>query len=76
MSSNKKLFKRTVAVPLDEIISRDREGFLDLLSDLATSTDLLMDIHYRVTGFSVDGQEIFMEITGDDSQVVTMEESI
>ena len=62
--------KAHVTVSLSEIVECTTEEFLDLISERATGTELLMDINYKVTGFSADGRELFMEVTGDDSEVL------
>lgn len=59
--------KATVKVSLSEIIHLDSEGFLDLLSELATGGPLLMDIHYKVVGIGDEPNTIMLEVTGDGS---------
>lgn len=58
-----------VAVELSDIIDRDFDGFLDLLSEKLTGTELLMDINYQVVGH--DENILFINVRGDVSDIVT-----
>lgn len=59
--------KTNVQVELHEIIDYNLEGFLDLISERACKSPLLMDISYRVVGH--DGDTLTIEVTSDDSMV-------
>lgn len=59
--------ERTVTVELSEIIDRNLEHFLDLLSVRATGNPLLMDIDYTVVG--TDGESIKIKVTGDAAEI-------
>lgn len=61
--------KQVVTVGLGEIILNNHEGFLGLISELATGTDLLMDISYQVVGLGREPNTLLIEVSGDDSQV-------
>ena len=52
-----------VMVDLSEVINRSLEELLDLLSDLATGTELLSDISYSVVGHS--GNTLELTVRGD-----------
>lgn len=56
-----------VKVGLGEIIDRNHEGFLDLLSELCVGDQLLMDIRYQITGFE-DHNIITLAVRGDCSE--------
>lgn len=56
-----------VEVDLSEIIDTDLEGFLDILSERATGSPLLMDISYKVIGCENDTLKI--EVDGDPSEI-------
>lgn len=66
--------RQTVSVHIDEMIDRDREGFLDLISELAANSPLLMDIHYKVAGVGLEPGTIQLEVWGDDSLIEKEEE--
>lgn len=63
--------RQTISVHIDEMIDRDREGFLDLISELAVNSLLLMDIHYKLVGVGVEPGTLQLEVWGDDSLVVS-----
>lgn len=52
---------------LQEIISSNHEGFLDLLSEFCVGDQLLMDIRYQITGFE-DHNIITLAVRGDCSE--------
>lgn len=56
-----------VNIDLDDIISVDLEGFLDILSKRLTGSPLLMDISYEVVGN--DGNTLKIKVTGDNSMI-------
>jgi hypothetical protein len=58
-----------VAIDLDEIIERDLEGFLDLLSVRLSGTDVLTDICYEIVGFDAP-DTVFIETWGDPSMAI------
>ena len=58
---------KTVEVDLHEIIDNDLEGLLDILSERATGSPLLMDISYRIVGHENDTLKI--EVDGDISAI-------
>lgn len=60
----------TVVIPvgLKDIIHRDPDGFLDLLSEKITADWLLMDISFRAVGVEDDGHTLLLEVTGDVSE--------
>lgn len=60
-----------VRVDLDDVIVRDREGFLDLLSTRLTGDELLMDIEYNVVGH--DGDTLFIRVSGNVSGILDNE---
>ena len=64
--------EHTVVVDLSSIISRDLEGFLDLLSEKLVGNDLLKDINYDVVGHR--GDELFIRVSGDARAVLGIEE--
>lgn len=70
--SRKKLYKPIVSgvvpIDLDEIVDRDIEEFLDLLSFRLTGSTLLMDIEYKVVGHA--GDTIHIEVNGDPSMII------
>lgn len=53
---------------MDEIIGKDLEGFLDLLSMKMTDTDLLMEHRYEIVGFDAP-DTVYLEVSGDPSMV-------
>jgi hypothetical protein len=61
---------RTVFVTLDELMTPDFEGCMDLLTELFFTWDdeehrgTLTDISYRVSGAYTNNQEIEIEVTG------------
>lgn len=63
--------RQTISVHIDEMIDRDREGFLDLISELAVNSLLLMDIHYKLVGVGVEPGTLQLEVWGDDSLAVS-----
>ena len=56
---------KIVEVDLSDVIDNDLEGFLDLLSERAVNSPLLMDISYRIVGH--DGDTLKIEVDGDTS---------
>jgi hypothetical protein len=62
-----------VRVELAEIVDNDLEGFLDLLSEKHTRSNLLMDIDYKIVGYTDDA--LIIEVSGDYSAILNEEES-
>jgi hypothetical protein len=62
-----KTLPKIVEVDLSEIIDTDLEGFLDILSERATGSPLLMDISYRIV--SVENDTLKIEVDGDTSAI-------
>ena len=62
-----KKLPKVVQVDLREIIENDLEGFLDILSERATGSSLLMDISYRI--LSVENNSLMIEVDGDPSEI-------
>lgn len=60
--------KYVVKVTMWELIDNDLEGVLDLLSELATGSPLMMDVQFRPIEVDVDGG-IFVEVLGDMTMV-------
>ena len=58
-----------VKVSLSELIDHNLEGFLDLISELATGSPLLMDINYALIGVDTDEQAVILRVTGDTSAI-------
>lgn len=56
-----------VEVTLSDLIDRDLEGVLDLLSEKATGTDLLMDVNYSLNAV-IDKYTVEMVVTGDTAE--------
>lgn len=54
---------------LSEIIDRDLEGFLDLISTLATGTELLLDMSWNITGVDIEEQILILDVEGDTSMI-------
>ncbi len=61
-----------VAVDLSDIISSDLEGFLDLISEAATGSPLLMDITYNMIRVTALGA-LQILVTGDVSEILSVE---
>lgn len=59
-----------VEVGLRFIIDNDLEGLLDELSERLIGTSTLMDISYKVVGVGSDGSTLFIEVTGDASEML------
>lgn len=59
--------RATVDVCVSELIGNDLEGVLDLLSERACDSALLMNIRYRVLGHT--GDTLRMEVVGDATEV-------
>lgn len=66
-----------IALPLDEIVAFNLEGFLDLISEKLVGSTLLMDITYKCVGSieAGDEHEVLIEVTGDVSMILTNEQS-
>lgn len=74
-SPNLKDFKKfEVKVALSELLDNDFEGFLDLISELATGTQLLMDISYEIIGVDAEEQAVIFSVIGDTSAIEEEEE--
>ena len=61
-------FSAEVKVSLQEMIDHNEEGFLNLLSELATGDQLLMDIKYKLIGIGNEPNTIVIRVTGDSSE--------
>lgn len=63
-----------VEVDLSEVIERDLEGFLDLISERATGVEMsrLMQQSWRIVGFKSTGT-VLLEVTGDASADLELE---
>ncbi len=59
-----------VAIGLSEVVDRDFEQFLDLLSERLTGTELLENIDYDVVGH--DGNELHILVSGDPAGVLSI----
>jgi hypothetical protein len=57
-----------ISLKLDEIIGKDTEAFVDLISEKLVSSDMLSDVSYRV--FSLDGDEIYLLVKGDVTFII------
>jgi hypothetical protein len=57
-----------VAVDLGEVIDTDLEGFLNLISERLTDTDILMGVSYNVVGHEED--TLWIEVTGDTKEIL------
>ena len=55
-----------VPVSLADVISRDLEGFIDLVSEKLVGSDLLMDVSYEVVGVNQESG-IVIKVSGDPS---------
>lgn len=62
-----------VVAGLDMFIDHDLEGVLDLLSYMATDTELLMDISYHIDRVDSFGNLIVV-VGGDISEIMAMED--
>jgi hypothetical protein len=62
-----------IAVDLNEIVERDLEGFLSLLSQRLSNTDVLADIYYEIVGFDAP-DTLYLETWGDPSMVLECSE--
>lgn len=60
-----------VEIDLEEILSLDADGWLDLLSNKLVGNDLLMDISYRVVGHRRPSG-IHIEVTGNPSEAIAL----
>lgn len=60
-----------VRVEFDEVVQRNHEGFLDLLSAALTNSEMLYDTQYRVV--DVDGNALFIEVSGDPTGILERE---
>ena len=69
MSGNDTYQTFEVKVSVSELIDLNLEGFLDLLSELATGSALLMDINYELIGVDIDEQAVILRVTGDTSEI-------
>ena len=58
-----------VLIDLSDVIDRDLEGFLDLISTKLIANDLLMDTSYKAVGVTAEGA-LVIEVTGDPSEVL------
>ncbi len=53
-----------VGIPLYQVIHKDFEAFLDVLSEALTRTDVLRDVHYQLVGCQPPDALLF-RVTGD-----------
>jgi len=58
---------KRISIELEEAIENDIEGFLDLLSERAFGSPLLMDTAYKIV--RLDGESLILEVTGDVSMI-------
>jgi hypothetical protein len=65
--------KGIVPIRLHHIIDTDADGFLDLISDALTGTELLLDMSYQVVG-TLDNDAVLIEVKGDVSMILEEEE--
>ena len=65
MRDKKEYGKWEVKVSVSEMIDRNHEEFLDLLSELSVGHTCLMDITYKATSVCEDGS-IKMSVVGDN----------
>lgn len=61
-----------VSVSLGEIIEANHEGFLDLLSQRLTGTEILADISYSVEGLAAH-DSLLIAVTGDVNAIIETE---
>jgi len=61
-----------VVLDISDMVHDGFERFLDLLSMSATDTELLMDISYKPTSVTAQGNIVF-SVTGDVSMVLDCE---
>lgn len=67
MEKNQKV-QGVVEVELSEIVNRDLESFLDLISDKLTNTWLLSGTDYELVGHK--GNTLHLKVTGDAGLVL------
>ena len=61
--------KQNVSIDIAEIIYKDHEGFLDLLSELTVNNTLLMDISWRLISTDPTNSDcIILEVIGDPTE--------
>lgn len=66
-----------VMVSLSELIDNDLDSFLDLLGERLVDSPCLMDISYKavgVTNIDSGDTDIIIEVTGDVSEVIEIED--
>lgn len=54
-----------IEVSLDEIIKRDYEEFLDLISEKLTGSILLREVVYKIIGLNDQNNNIILFVSGD-----------
>ena len=59
-----------IIVHISEIINKDLEGFLDLISELSVGSPCLMDITYHVIGIGKEPNTIRLQVKGDTSELL------
>ena len=62
-----------ISFDLKDAIDNDFEGFLDIISEALTGTDILMDLNYSVVGAGPDGS-IHLKVSGDPSSILGEED--
>ena len=60
---------------LSTAIDNDFEGFLDIISEALTGTDILMDINYEIVGLG-ENKAIHLLVSGDPSSVLECNDDI
>jgi hypothetical protein len=61
-----------IVVSLEEAVDHELDGFLNLVSERVTGTDLLTDVSYGVAGVTPDG-ELILKVEGDISMLLDSE---
>jgi hypothetical protein len=74
MADENNFVSGVVKVTLDEVIKRDLEGFLDLVSTRLTGSELLMEIGYQVVGHQ--GDTLLIKVRGQVDQLLELEEEL
>lgn len=64
-----RMYRADVQLELGDIIENNLEGFLDLISTIATGSPLMQDISWRIVD-TKGLNTLILEITGDVSAVV------
>lgn len=67
-----------VAVPLSDIIDNNLDQFLNIIAEKLVANECLMDIDYKavgITNVNCGDASIIIKVTGDISEILSMEES-